>query len=127
MAYSREEAILRVALLVARADGRVGPEETKAAVQALPGSFQDMSERQLLDLMRAAERDIAETPEDEVMDRIAAGLPEHANRLLALKVGCLVASADQLLSWRETSSLSRVAERLGLSRHEVKKVVRAAL
>lgn len=117
--------MLRIALLVARADGHVRPEETQAVVQALPGTFQDMSERDLRALMEDAVADVAKQSEDEVMDHVMAALPDHGSRVAALKVACLVASADQLLSWRETSYLSRLADRLGLSRRDVRQVVRA--
>jgi len=126
MALSQEEALIRIALLVTRADGHSRPAEMHAAMQALPALYQDLSEPQLEALMAAAEKELADKPELEVMERVLEALPDHAARVSALKVACLVADADQMLSWQETSYLSRLAAQLDLSRRDVSKVVRAA-
>jgi len=126
MVLSQEEALLRIALVVAHADGHADPVETARAVQALPIIFNDMSETQLRRLLAAAEEDVAAAPELDIMERVLVALPDHAARVSALKVACLVAGADQMLSWRETSVLARLAEQLGLSRRDVSQVVRAA-
>lgn len=124
MSLSEEGALLRVALLVARADGHSKVEETATAVQALPYLFNDLSEQQLRGLLLDAEKDITDNPEHEVMERILSSLPGHGSRVSALKVACSVAGADQMLTWQETSYLSRFAEQLGLSRRDIGQIVK---
>ncbi len=126
MVLTLEEALLRVALMVARADGHTRPDEAATAIQALPILFRELSDRRLEELLEGAQADLDGQDEDSVMARVLEALPDHAAKVNALKVACLVAGADQMLAWSEASYLSRLAQQLGLSKRDVGQVVRAA-
>lgn len=125
MPLSQDEALLRVALLMARCDGHAAEEETAAALQAMPRLVQGLSQQDLALLAVAADKDLRDNPEDDVMRRVLVALPDHGARVAALRVACAVAIADGMLSWAENSSLSRLATQLQLSRRDVSTVVRS--
>ncbi|MFO1533362.1 MAG: TerB family tellurite resistance protein [Thermoplasmatota archaeon] len=116
------EALLRVALLVSRADGHESPEEMVAVAQALGNRLggPGIDTTQLWN----ASMEITTTPAKEILKRVTKALPETA-RIRAFEVACEVAKADNRLHWNETSQMVDVAKALGLKEADVRKVATA--
>ncbi|MES2154366.1 MAG: hypothetical protein V4510_04450 [bacterium] len=126
MGFTQEEALARIVALTMRAGRPPASGQGPSPWHRVPHAFEGMTDAQVRRLVAAGQEDVAQRGEEDVLTQALAALSGHSARVTALRVACVVAGDDRMLSWSETSHLSRLAKRLGLSRRDVGRVVRSA-
>ena len=119
-ALSEPEALLRVALLVSRADGNQSPEEMVVMAETI-GTRLISPTVAKVQLWRASQ-EITTTPAKEVLREVRRALADSRGRERAFEVACEVAKADKRLSWDETKQMIQVAKALGLKKQDVQRI-----
>jgi tellurite resistance protein len=122
---TEDEALLRVALLTARADGTPSTAEAAALERVLGRRMRHLKGPELQVLVGGAVAEVETGSPDVVLRRVKEALPTKAGRVLALQVACEIANADGRLAKEETQHLVALAAALGLSQHDVSLIVRS--
>ncbi len=122
---TQDQALLRVAFLVAHADGRQTSSEMAAISDLVGERLVHLDGAQVEALAMDAVRDVSQFPIQEVLPRVRRALPDRQSRILALHVACEIARADKVLDWRETQHLMDIIAALGLKKADVDSVLMA--
>ena len=120
---TESEAMLRVALLVAHADGHESEEEMVATAEVL-GTRLISPTVAKVQRWRAS-HDVATVPAKDLLKQVRKVLAKPEDRVKAFKVACEVAKADKRLSWNETQQMVEVAKALGLKTAQVQQIAAA--
>jgi tellurite resistance protein len=120
---TRDEAFLLVGLLVADADGRRLPVEVSTILDALAGRGADVGEASRAFVQRKAD-DIRSRGLLALLDEVARGLPDPADRRWAFGLAVEVAFADRFLHPSEVDHIADLGDALGLDEHEVFSLVK---
>jgi len=120
---TQDEALLRVAFLMANADGRQSGAELTAISNSLGKRLVHLDGAQVESLALEALREVSQYPLGEVLPRLRQALPDRAARITALHVACQVARADGRLALAETEQLVELVAALELGEADVQKVL----
>ncbi|MEA3190697.1 MAG: Tellurite resistance protein TerB [Thermoplasmata archaeon] len=111
-----DAAFLQVALLAARADGKLQPEELRAIAQRMGHPATEAA-------LREAAAWLDQTDPEDLFDALPREFPTRAERMQALALACKVADADGMLAWSETGVLTRMAQAFEMDPRDVRRVL----
>lgn len=120
---THDQALLRVAMLVARADGIEDAKEYATVSKILGERLGHLGDPELEAVVSDAFRDVTALPPEQTLVRVRSALPERAARIQALHVACQVAIADNRLAWQESRQMLDFAQALGLTRGDLSDVL----
>ncbi len=120
---TQEQALLRVAMMVAQADGAEDARERATASTVLAKRLAGLDDTALDRLVRDALRDVGGVAQAQVLAALKPAFPDRAGRLEAMHVACQVALADKRLAWQESREMLDFAASLGLARDDVTAVL----
>ena len=120
---AKEEAALRIAMVLVHADGEESPPETEAVASVLGDRVPDPAKLEAM--VEKAYEQTLDSDAEAILRGVGDVFPDKAGRQWALDVACRIALADHRLRMPESKRLARLADALGLPPAAVAKAVEA--
>jgi len=116
------DALLRVAMLAAQADGNQSEVELDVASAILADRLDALDDEQLDAALDGAVADLDSRPQDAILADVKAALTTASARSLAVEVAVQVSLADHKLEVHESPELAAIATALGVSAQELTQI-----